>query len=82
MKFAMHVGLSILFLSIDFNLHFLPLSYMLLHVVYRISLEPLFDEGSLPPTVYNVVKDQEYKGELKIGFSFTPEVCFFSTITS
>lgn len=32
MKFAMHVGLSILFLSIDFNLHFLPLSYMLCYM--------------------------------------------------
>lgn len=38
-----------------------------------ISLEPLFGEGSLPPTVYNVVKDQEYCGEIKVGFSFTPE---------
>ncbi|KAJ6794070.1 elicitor-responsive protein 3-like [Iris pallida] len=38
-----------------------------------ISLEALFAEGSLPPTVYNVVKEQEYCGEIKIGFSFTPE---------
>ncbi|ONK71366.1 uncharacterized protein A4U43_C04F7810 [Asparagus officinalis] len=40
----------------------------------EISLEALFDEGSLPPTVYNVVKDEEYKGEIKVGFTFTPEV--------
>uniref|UniRef100_A0A1D1YIM1 Elicitor-responsive protein 3 n=1 Tax=Anthurium amnicola TaxID=1678845 RepID=A0A1D1YIM1_9ARAE len=38
-----------------------------------ISLEPLFMEGSLPPTVYNVVKDQEYRGEIKVGLTFTPE---------
>lgn len=38
-----------------------------------ISLEPLFAEGELPPTVYNVVKDEEYKGEIKVGFTFTPE---------
>ncbi|KAJ0053106.1 hypothetical protein Pint_00367 [Pistacia integerrima] len=38
-----------------------------------IPLEPLFMEGSLPPTVYNVVKDQEYRGEIKVGLSFTPE---------
>ncbi|XP_077239734.1 elicitor-responsive protein 3-like [Tasmannia lanceolata] len=39
-----------------------------------LSLEPLFMEGSIPPTIYNVVKDQEYCGEIKIGISFTPEV--------
>ncbi|KAK2989060.1 hypothetical protein RJ640_018849, partial [Escallonia rubra] len=26
-------------------------------------LEPLFMEGSVPPTSYNVVKDEEYCGE-------------------
>ncbi|XP_044492378.1 elicitor-responsive protein 3-like [Mangifera indica] len=39
-----------------------------------IPLEPLFIEGSLPPTVYNVVKDQKYCGEIKVGLTFTPEV--------
>ncbi|KAF8380289.1 hypothetical protein HHK36_027771 [Tetracentron sinense] len=38
-----------------------------------IPLEPLFMEGNLPPTPYNVVKDEEYCGEIKIGLSFTPE---------
>ncbi|OAY71058.1 Elicitor-responsive protein 3 [Ananas comosus] len=38
----------------------------------RIPLKPLFMEGSLPPTVYNVVKDQEYRGEIKVGLAFTP----------
>ncbi|XP_010255470.1 PREDICTED: elicitor-responsive protein 3 isoform X1 [Nelumbo nucifera] len=38
-----------------------------------ISLEPLFSEGSLPPTPYNVVKDQQYCGEIKIGLTFTPD---------
>ncbi|KAK9277164.1 hypothetical protein L1049_006703 [Liquidambar formosana] len=37
-----------------------------------ISLEPLFAEGSLPPTPYNVVKDQEYCGEIRVGLTFTP----------
>ncbi|XP_020241394.1 elicitor-responsive protein 3-like [Asparagus officinalis] len=38
----------------------------------KICLEPLFMEGSLPPTVYNVVKDQEYRGEIKVALTFTP----------
>ncbi|KAH7577875.1 hypothetical protein JRO89_XS01G0310100 [Xanthoceras sorbifolium] len=33
----------------------------------------LFLEGSLPPTSYNVVKDQEYCGEIRVGLTFTPE---------
>lgn len=41
---------------------------------YSISLEPLFMEGSLPPTAYNVVKNQEYCGEIRVGLTFTPEV--------
>eukprot|EP00257_Ricinus_communis_P028476 XP_025015890.1 elicitor-responsive protein 3 [Ricinus communis] len=36
-----------------------------------IPLEPVFTEGSL---AYNVVKDQEFCGEIKIGLAFTPEV--------
>lgn len=40
----------------------------------RIPLEALYTEGSIPPTVYNVVKDEEYRGEIKIGLTFTPEV--------
>ncbi|KAH9732104.1 Elicitor-responsive protein 3 [Citrus sinensis] len=40
-----------------------------------ISLEPLFMEGSLPPTAYNVVKNQEYCGEIRVGLTFTPESC-------
>ncbi|CAA6662666.1 unnamed protein product [Spirodela intermedia] len=38
-----------------------------------IPLEPLFIEGSLPPTIYRVVKDQEYCGEIKLGLTFKPE---------
>ncbi|KAH7690851.1 putative Ca2+-dependent phospholipid-binding protein [Dioscorea alata] len=38
-----------------------------------IPLEALFAEGNIPVTIYNVVKDQEYCGEIKIGLSFTPE---------
>ncbi|KAL3833521.1 hypothetical protein ACJIZ3_008257 [Penstemon smallii] len=39
----------------------------------KILLEPLFIEGSIPPTVYNVVKDEEYCGEIRVGLNFTPE---------
>ncbi|KAM1230513.1 hypothetical protein ACFX2I_040653 [Malus domestica] len=39
-----------------------------------ICLEPVFSEGSLPPTAYNVVnKDKEFCGEIKIRLTFTPE---------
>ncbi|KAL1190089.1 16 kDa phloem protein 2 [Cardamine amara subsp. amara] len=37
-----------------------------------IPLEPVFVEGSVPPTAYNVVKDEEYKGEIWIAVSFKP----------
>ncbi|KAJ3689293.1 hypothetical protein LUZ61_018457 [Rhynchospora tenuis] len=40
----------------------------------RISLAPVYQEGSIPPTVYRVVKDQEYCGELKVALTFTPSV--------
>ncbi|KAJ8470484.1 hypothetical protein OPV22_024827 [Ensete ventricosum] len=38
----------------------------------KIPLEAVFAEGSLPPTVYSVVKDQQYCGEIKVGLTFTP----------
>ncbi|KAJ8512404.1 hypothetical protein OPV22_002838 [Ensete ventricosum] len=38
-----------------------------------IPLEAVFFEGNVPPTVYNVVKDQKYCGEIKIGLSFIAE---------
>ncbi|XP_030472436.2 elicitor-responsive protein 3 isoform X1 [Syzygium oleosum] len=38
-----------------------------------ISLEPVFVEGNVPPAAYNVVKDEEYCGEIRIGLTFTPE---------
>ncbi|XP_006652558.1 elicitor-responsive protein 3 [Oryza brachyantha] len=38
-----------------------------------IPLEAIYTEGSIPPTVYNVVKDEEYRGEIKVGLTFTPE---------
>ncbi|KAK6130045.1 hypothetical protein DH2020_036172 [Rehmannia glutinosa] len=31
----------------------------------KIPLEPLFAEGSIPPMSYNVVKDEEYCGEIR-----------------
>lgn len=40
-------------------------------------------EGNFPSTAYNVVKDQEYRGEIRVGLSFTPEVPFlvYSSLT-
>ncbi|CAN6268652.1 unnamed protein product [Urochloa humidicola] len=38
-----------------------------------IPLEAVFTEGSIPPIVYNVVKDEEYRGEIKVGLTFTPD---------
>ena len=42
--------------------------------IYRIPLDAVFVEGSLPETAYNVVKDQEYCGEIKVALTFTAEV--------
>ncbi|KAJ4812022.1 Calcium-dependent lipid-binding (CaLB domain) family protein [Rhynchospora pubera] len=39
-----------------------------------IPLEAVYVEGNIPTTVYNVVKDGEYRGEIKIGLTFNPEV--------
>ncbi|XP_078440593.1 calcium-dependent lipid-binding (CaLB domain) family protein [Wolffia australiana] len=38
-----------------------------------IPLEPVITEGSLPPAIYRVVKDQEYRGGIKLGLTFKPE---------
>ncbi|CAL0318345.1 unnamed protein product [Lupinus luteus] len=38
-----------------------------------ISIDAVVEEGSIPETVYNVVKDEEYRGEIKVALSFTPE---------
>ncbi|KAF7012410.1 hypothetical protein CFC21_026603 [Triticum aestivum] len=37
-----------------------------------IPLEAVLQEGSLPPAVHRVVKDEEYRGEIKIALTFTP----------
>lgn len=39
----------------------------------KIPLEPAFIEGAIPTTTYNVVKDEEFKGEIRVGLTFTPE---------
>ncbi|XP_057805732.1 elicitor-responsive protein 3 [Salvia miltiorrhiza] len=38
-----------------------------------IPLEPLFVEESVPPMAYQVVKDEQYCGEIKVGLTFTPQ---------
>ncbi|CAH8357618.1 unnamed protein product [Eruca vesicaria subsp. sativa] len=37
-----------------------------------IPLEAVFLEGDIPPAAYNVVKDEEFKGEIWIALSFKP----------
>ncbi|KAL2335919.1 hypothetical protein Fmac_010365 [Flemingia macrophylla] len=39
----------------------------------NIHLDPVFEEGSIPETIYKVVKDEEYCGEIKVALTFTPE---------
>ncbi|XP_039774495.1 16 kDa phloem protein 2-like [Panicum virgatum] len=39
-----------------------------------IPLEAVFQEGSLPPTVHPVVKEEKYCGEIKLALTFTPAV--------
>ncbi|KAG0447780.1 hypothetical protein HPP92_028146 [Vanilla planifolia] len=39
----------------------------------KVPLQPLFLEGKIPPTMYNVVKNEEYCGEIKVGLAFFPE---------
>ncbi|KAK7294984.1 hypothetical protein RJT34_17885 [Clitoria ternatea] len=39
----------------------------------KINLEAVFVEGSVPETAYNVVKDQNYCGEVKVALAFNPE---------
>ncbi|GAB4844440.1 c-5 sterol desaturase [Ancistrocladus abbreviatus] len=39
----------------------------------NIPLEPLFAEGELPPTSYNVIKEGAYCGEVRVALTFTPE---------
>ncbi|XP_057439999.1 16 kDa phloem protein 2-like [Lotus japonicus] len=39
----------------------------------KIHLEPVFAEGSISETAYNVVKEQKYCGEVKVALSFYPE---------
>ncbi|KAL9994170.1 putative C2 domain-containing protein [Helianthus debilis subsp. tardiflorus] len=39
----------------------------------KIPLEPLFLARSIPPTPYNVVINDEFCGEVKVGLEFIPE---------
>ncbi|XP_027338343.1 C2 domain-containing protein At1g63220-like [Abrus precatorius] len=39
----------------------------------KINLETVFAEGTIPETAYNVVKEQEYCGELKVALTFNSE---------
>ncbi|XP_068307120.1 elicitor-responsive protein 3-like isoform X2 [Pyrus communis] len=39
-----------------------------------IPLRTIYEEGKLPPMKYNVLRNKKYRGEIKIGFTFTPAV--------
>ncbi|KAL8196231.1 hypothetical protein R6Q57_025231 [Mikania cordata] len=39
----------------------------------KIPLEPVFLAGSVPPTSYNVIINDEFCGEIKVGLEFIPE---------
>ncbi|XP_071730729.1 16 kDa phloem protein 2-like [Rutidosis leptorrhynchoides] len=39
----------------------------------KIPLEPLFLARSIPPTAYNVVINDEFCGEVKVGLEFIPD---------
>ncbi|KAL0373644.1 UNVERIFIED_CONTAM: phloem protein 2 [Sesamum radiatum] len=39
-----------------------------------IPLEPVFAEESIEPMSYRVVKDKEYRGEIRVGLKFTHQV--------
>jgi hypothetical protein len=39
---------------------------------FSIPLEAVFQEGSLPPAVHPVVKEEKYCGEIKLALTFTP----------
>ncbi|KAJ3692998.1 hypothetical protein LUZ60_012093 [Juncus effusus] len=41
--------------------------------VAKIPLEPVFMEGKIPPTFYNVVTDNEYHGQIKVSLAFIPD---------
>ncbi|KAL0464756.1 UNVERIFIED_CONTAM: Elicitor-responsive protein 3 [Sesamum latifolium] len=40
----------------------------------NIPLEPVFEQEDVPPTTYNVVKDDQYCGGIRVGLKFTREV--------
>ncbi|PHT92449.1 Elicitor-responsive protein 3 [Capsicum annuum] len=43
----------------------------------KITIEPVLTDGSIPTTCYNVVKDEQYCGEIRVGLTFTPEASYF-----
>lgn len=40
-----------------------------------VPLGPLFAHGRVPVQSYNVLKGNEFKGELRVALKFSPEVC-------
>lgn len=40
----------------------------------RIPLDAVLDEGSVPESVYKLVKEEQYCGEIRIALTFKPEV--------
>lgn len=43
-------------------------------IICRVPLDPCFAQGNTPMKTYNVVKGDKFKGEVRVGLVFTPEV--------
>ncbi|KAE8672479.1 Elicitor-responsive protein 3 [Hibiscus syriacus] len=53
-----------------FRLHYI---HKLFNGICKIPLRAVCREGNIPPTAYNVTRDNVFKGEIKVGLTFTPE---------
>ena len=42
--------------------------------LFSISLDALFHDGDIPAKSYNVMKDDAYCGEIRVGLNFTAQV--------
>ena len=75
-RIAIQFSESMFFLKkVQFRDHASELAFVYLYFwTFSIPLEAVFQEGSLPPTVHPVVKEEKYCGEIKLALTFTPAV--------
>ena len=75
-RIAIQFSESMYFLQkVQFRDHASELAFVYLYFwTFSIPLEAVFQEGSLPPTVHPVVKEEKYCGEIKLALTFTPAV--------